>query len=102
MRRSAARWQPGNFEKNVAATNQLTDLAASKGATVAQLALAWILAQGEHIVPIPGTRSAKRVEENIGAADVTLADDDLRRIKEILPSGGFGPRFPEGMTSEWE
>jgi aryl-alcohol dehydrogenase-like predicted oxidoreductase len=102
MRHTAARWQPGNFEKNLEATRQLTELASSKGATVAQLALAWLLAQGEHIVPIPGTRSAKRVEENIGAAGLSLTSADLDRIKEILPTGGFGSRFPAGMTAEWE
>lgn len=96
LRRRDARWQPGNFEKNVAATAQLTDLAASKGATVAQLALAWLLARGEHIVPIPGTRSARRVEENLGALDVTLDAADLARIAEILPTGGFGARFVAG------
>lgn len=67
MRRRDARWQPENFEKNVEATRQLTELAASKDATVAQLALAGLLAQGEHIVPIPGTRSAKRVEDSAPA-----------------------------------
>jgi aryl-alcohol dehydrogenase-like predicted oxidoreductase len=102
MRRGDARWQPGNFEKNVEATRQLTELASSKDATVAQLALAWLLAQGEHIVPIPGTRSAKRVEENTGAADLTLTDADLARIKEILPAGGFGSRYPEGMSPDWK
>jgi aryl-alcohol dehydrogenase-like predicted oxidoreductase len=102
MRSRDARWQPGNFEKNLEATRQLTELAASKDATVSQLALAWLLAQGEHIVPIPGTRSAKRVEENIGAADLTLTPADLDRIKEILPTGGFGARYPEAMRSEWE
>lgn len=102
MRSGDARWQPGNFEKNVEATHQLAELAASKDATVAQLALAWLLAQGENIVPIPGTRSAKRVEENVGAADLTLTAGDLARIKEILPTGGFGSRLPEGMTSGWE
>ncbi|MFZ4893446.1 aldo/keto reductase [Plantibacter sp. Mn2098] len=96
LRRRDARWQPGNFEKNVAATAQLTDLAASKGATVAQLALAWLLARGEHIVPIPGTRSARRVEENLGALDVTLDAADLARIAEVLPTGGFGARFVAG------
>jgi aryl-alcohol dehydrogenase-like predicted oxidoreductase len=101
MRRVDARWQPGNFEKNVDATRQLTELAESKGATVAQLALAWLLAQGENIVPIPGTRSAERVEENIGAADLTLTQADLTRISEILPTGGFGSRYPEGMNPDW-
>ncbi|MBG6218669.1 aryl-alcohol dehydrogenase-like predicted oxidoreductase [Arthrobacter sp. CAN_A6] len=102
MRSWDARWQPGNFEKNVEATHQLTELVATKDATVAQLALAWLLAQGENIVPIPGTRSAKRVEENIGAANLTLTDTDLARIKEILPEGGFGSRYPEGMNPNWQ
>jgi aryl-alcohol dehydrogenase-like predicted oxidoreductase len=102
FRRTDARWQPGNFEKNVDATRQLTELAASKDATVAQLALAWLLAQGEHIVPIPGTRSADRVEENVGAVDLILTDGDLARITEILPTGGFGARYPEGMTPVWK
>ncbi|PYY39716.1 aldo/keto reductase [Curtobacterium sp. MCPF17_046] len=101
MRRGDARWQPGNFEKNVEATRQLTELAASKNATVAQLALAWLLAQGENIVPIPGTRSANRVEENVGAADLALTDADLARITEILPTGGFGSRLPEGISVDW-
>jgi aryl-alcohol dehydrogenase-like predicted oxidoreductase len=102
FRRTDARWQPGNYEKNVEATRQLTELAASEDATVAQLALAWLLAQGEHIVPIPGTRSAKRVEENVGAADLTLNDGDLARVTEILPTGGFGARYPEGMNPDWK
>lgn len=102
MRSWDARWQPGNFEKNLEATRQLTELAASKDATVAQLALAWLLAQGENIVPIPGTRSAKRVEENIGAAELRLTTDDLVRIKEILPTGGFGARYAEGMNPNWQ
>jgi aryl-alcohol dehydrogenase-like predicted oxidoreductase len=102
LRRTAPRWQPGNFEKNVDATRQLGELASAKGVTTAQLALGWVLAQGEHIVPIPGTRSATRVAENVGGAEVVLTADDLVRIKEILPTGGFGSRFPEGMTSEWE
>ncbi len=93
IRSTDPRWQPGNFEKNVDATRRLAELAESKGATVAQLALAWHLAQGEHIVPIPGTRSAERVEENIGAAELTLTPDDLAAIAGILPEGGYGARF---------
>jgi aryl-alcohol dehydrogenase-like predicted oxidoreductase len=93
MRNRDARWQPGNYEKNLDAVRQLTDLAATKDATVAQLALAWILAQGEHIIPIPGTRSATRVEENSGAADLTLTPADLDTIAQILPTGGHGARY---------
>lgn len=102
MRSWDLRWQPGNYEKNVEATRQLTELAASKDATVAQLALAWLLAQGEHIVPIPGTRSVKRVEENVRGAELTLTGPELARIKEILPAGGFGSRYPEGMNPDWK
>jgi aryl-alcohol dehydrogenase-like predicted oxidoreductase len=98
MRNVDPRWQPGNFEKNVEAVNRLGDFAAGKGITVSQLALAWLLTQGEHIVPIPGTRSPERVEENTRAADVTLTEADLAAIDEILPSGGFGARYAQMPT----
>ncbi|MFF2052923.1 aldo/keto reductase [Leifsonia sp. NPDC058194] len=101
MRNTDPRWQPGNFEKNVEATRQLSEFAGTLGATVAQLALAWLLAQGEHIVPIPGTRSAARVAENVGAADLVLSAADLARIDEILPAGGFGARYAQGRTPVW-
>lgn len=101
MRRTDPRFQPGNFEKNLMATTELTDLAESKGMTVAQLALAWLLAQGTGIVPIPGTRSPKRVEENIRAADFVLTDADLKKIDEILPEGGFGARYAGGHVPTW-
>jgi aryl-alcohol dehydrogenase-like predicted oxidoreductase len=101
MRRNDPRWQPGNYEKNVEATRQLTELAETKGATIGQLALAWLLAQGEHIVPIPGTRSPQRVAENVGAADLVLTAADLARIQEILPTGGFGARYAAAMMPTW-
>ncbi|MFH8485098.1 aldo/keto reductase [Streptomyces longisporoflavus] len=101
MRNVDPRWQPGNFEKNVEAVERLAELAAAKGATVSQLALAWLLTRGEHIVPIPGTRSPKRIEENAGAADLTLTDADLDAIAEILPLGGFGARYTEGHVPTW-
>ncbi|MFI5931755.1 aldo/keto reductase [Actinoplanes sp. NPDC051494] len=101
MRRHDPRWQPGNYEKNLEATRLLTDLAATKDATVSQLALAWLLAQGQQIVPIPGTRSPARVEENTAAADLALTPADLERIQEILPTGGFGARYAGG-TPVWE
>jgi aryl-alcohol dehydrogenase-like predicted oxidoreductase len=102
MRNTDPRWQPGNFEQNLAAVEQLRTLAAAKGATVSQLALAWLLAQRDYIVPIPGTRSAKRVEENVAAADLQLTDADLERISEILPTGGFGARYAEGRLPTWD
>ena len=96
-----ARWQPGNFEKNTQAVRRLAGVAAAKGITVAQLALAWLLSRGEHIVPIPGTRSPRRVEENTRAADVTLTDADLAAIGNILPHGGFGARYAEQAMPAW-
>ncbi|MET9386674.1 aldo/keto reductase [Streptomyces sp. NPDC002928] len=98
MRNIDPRWQPGNFEKNVDAVNRLSDLAAAQGITVSQLALAWLLTRGEHIVPIPGTRSPRRAEENTRAADITLSEADLAAIDEILPRGGFGARYAQMPT----
>jgi aryl-alcohol dehydrogenase-like predicted oxidoreductase len=102
MRSRDPRWLPGNYERNLQAISGLTALAESKGATVSQLALAWLLAQGDDIVPIPGTRSAARVAENVGAAALTLTDDDLAQIARILPDGAFGARYPEGRAPVWE
>jgi aryl-alcohol dehydrogenase-like predicted oxidoreductase len=102
MRSWDERWQPGNYEKNVAAIGRLTELARAKGATVTQLALAWLLAQGDDIVPIPGTRSPDRLAENVAAADVKLTAEDLKRVDEILPSGSFGSRYPEARMPQWE
>jgi aryl-alcohol dehydrogenase-like predicted oxidoreductase len=95
------RWQGENFEKNRSALRQLEALAASKGIAVSQLALAWLLAQGEDIVPIPGTRNAERLAENVGAADVTLTADDLRRISDAFPDGAHGSRYAEASLPTW-
>jgi aryl-alcohol dehydrogenase-like predicted oxidoreductase len=101
MRSWSERWQPGNFERNIAAVEQLRALAEEKDVTAPQLALAWLLAQGDDVVPIPGTRSAARVEENARAADVRLTAADLERIEAILPGGAFGSRYPEAMMPTW-
>ncbi|WP_425838588.1 aldo/keto reductase [Streptomyces fractus] len=101
MRSWDERWQGDNYTYNLGATEQLTDLAAGKGITTAQLALAWLLAQDEHIVPIPGTRSATRVAENAGAAEVQLTAGDLERIKEILPQGSAGSRYPAALLDSF-
>ena len=91
------RWHPGNFEHNAAAVERLTQLAAGKGISVSQLALAWLLAQGDDIVPIPGTRSLVLVVENAAAADVTLTEADLETIHNALPDGSYGNRYPETL-----
>lgn len=101
MRSFDPRWQPGAFEKNVEAVRQLETFARERGAKVSQLALAWLLAQGDDIVPIPGTRNIARLEENVGSVHLKLSDDDLRRIAEILPAGGFGARYHEAFMPKW-
>ena len=101
FRHTNPRWQPGNFERNAEAVRELTALADEKGIKITQLALAWLLAQGDDVVPIPGTRRPERMEENAAAADVELTADDLTRIAEILPEGAYGNRYVEGRTPEW-
>lgn len=101
MRSWDERWQPGNYERNLAAVRRLTELADSKGIAVTQLALAWLLAQGDDIVPIPGTRSPDRVALNVASAHVTLTPEDLARVQRILPQGAAGSRYPEAMMPTW-
>lgn len=86
-------WAPGNFEANQKIVAELTALADSKNASISQLSLAWLLAQRDYIVPIPGSRSTTRVAENTAAADLTLTTDDLARIQAIVPDGGIGGRL---------
>jgi aryl-alcohol dehydrogenase-like predicted oxidoreductase len=95
------RWQGENFEKNRRSLGRLEELAAGKGIALSQLALAWLLAQGDDIVPIPGTRSVRRLEENAGAADVTLTSDDLRQVGEAFPDGAYGTRYAEANLPTW-
>jgi len=101
FRRFHPRFQGENFEKNQALVREIEALAKEKGCTPAQLALAWVLAQGDDIVPIPGTKRRKYLDENIAALDVRLAGDDLARIDHILPPGvAAGPRYhAPGMAS---
>jgi aryl-alcohol dehydrogenase-like predicted oxidoreductase len=101
MRSFDERWQPGHYERNAAAVTRLTALATEKSITVTQLALAWLLAQGPDIVPIPGTRKPRRMEENAAAADLELSATDLALIHEILPEGAFGGRYPAAMMPTW-
>jgi aryl-alcohol dehydrogenase-like predicted oxidoreductase len=102
MRRHDERWQPGNYETNAAAIGELTAFADRKGIAVTQLALAWLLAQGDDVVPIPGTRSAQRLAENIAAVDVELAPADLDLIRQILPHGAAGARYNEAILPIWQ
>jgi aryl-alcohol dehydrogenase-like predicted oxidoreductase len=98
FRRNNPRFQGENFQRNLDLVDKVNELAAGKGVTAAQLALAWVLAQGDDIVPIPGTRRIERLEENIGAADVALSDDDLRQIDDAMPQV-TGERYAANMMS---
>jgi len=94
FRKNHPRFQGENFQKNLDLVGEVERMAQEKGCTTAQLALAWVLAQGEDIVPIPGTRHIKYLDENIGALEVKLTQDDLRRLDEILPPGAAaGTRY---------
>ena len=101
FRRHDARWQGENYRANKLAVDQLHELAKEKATSAAQLALAWLLAQGKDVVPIPGTRSVVRLEENLGAADVELKQDDLARIQDIVPIGAAGSRYAPGYLPTW-
>jgi aryl-alcohol dehydrogenase-like predicted oxidoreductase len=97
-RRSSPRFQGENFDRNLELVGTISELAADKAVTPAQLALAWVLAQGEDIVPIPGTKRRARLEENVGAVDLELSDDELREIADALPEAS-GERYPEQMMA---
>jgi aryl-alcohol dehydrogenase-like predicted oxidoreductase len=99
-RRFSPRFQGENFQKNLDLVDRIGEIAKEKGCTPAQLALAWVLAQGDDLVPIPGTKRRKYLEENLGALDVKLTKDDLRQIDAVFPSGAAaGQRYPEHMMS---
>jgi aryl-alcohol dehydrogenase-like predicted oxidoreductase len=101
FRRQSPRFQGENFQKNLDLVARITTMARQKGCTPAQLALAWLLAQGEQIVPIPGTKSRPRLEENAGSIQVHLSPDDLQAINRIAPRGvAAGDRYAaEGMKT---
>ena len=97
-RRFSPRFQGENFQKNLDLVKKVEDIAREKGCQPSQLALAWVLAQGNDIVPIPGTKRRKYLEENARAAELKLTDNDLRRLNEVFPSGAAaGLRYPEHM-----
>jgi aryl-alcohol dehydrogenase-like predicted oxidoreductase len=97
-RRMSPRFQGENFAKNLALVERIKEIAAAKHCTASQLALAWVMAQGDDIVPIPGTKRRKYLEENVAAADIRLTPADLARIDEIAPKGAAaGQRYPEAM-----
>jgi aryl-alcohol dehydrogenase-like predicted oxidoreductase len=99
FRRRGPRFQGDNFQKNLDLVAKVEEIADDKGVTPSQLALAWVLAQGDDIVPIPGTKHVKYLEENVGAAGVQLTGDDLHGIDEAFPKGATaGDRYPDMST----
>jgi aryl-alcohol dehydrogenase-like predicted oxidoreductase len=99
FRRRAPRFQGENFQKNLDLVVRVEEIASEKRVTPSQLALAWVLAQGDDIVPIPGTKRVRYLEENAKAVDIELTDDELRRIEEAFPKGATaGDRYPDMST----
>jgi aryl-alcohol dehydrogenase-like predicted oxidoreductase len=97
-RRNSPRFQGENFAKNLELVRRVEEIAKEKNCKPSQLALAWVLAQGEDVVPIPGTKRRKYLEENVAALDVKLTPEDLRRVNEVIPQGAAaGARYPEHM-----
>jgi len=96
FRKHNPRFQGENFQKNLELVERVKEIAGEKGVTASQLALAWVLAQGDDIVPIPGTTKVKNLEENVAAADIELTEDDLRRLDEVAPKGAAaGDRYAD-------
>jgi aryl-alcohol dehydrogenase-like predicted oxidoreductase len=99
-RRNSPRFQGENFQKNLELVRRVEEIAREKKCTPSQLALAWLLAQGDDIIPIPGTKRRKYLEENVGALKVKLTPEDLRRIDEVAPHGiAAGNRYTESMMA---
>ena len=97
-RRHSPRFQGENFQKNLQLVRRIEEIAAAKGCKPSQLALAWVMAQGDFIVPIPGTKRRTYLEENLGALSVHLSKQDLARIDDVAPHGAaVGLRYPEAM-----
>ncbi len=95
-RRHHPRFQGENFQRNLALVERIREMATARGVTPAQLALAWVLAQGDDIVPIPGTKRREYLEQNVAALAVRLAPEDLARLNEIAPKGvAAGPRYAD-------
>ena len=99
-RRISPRFQGNNFRKNLDLVQHVGEIAKEKSCTVSQLALAWVLARGGDVVPIPGTKRRTYLEDNAGSVDVVLSADDLRRIDQVFPRGSAaGPRYPEAAMA---
>jgi aryl-alcohol dehydrogenase-like predicted oxidoreductase len=98
QRRIQPRFQGENFDRNLERVRALEEIASAQGATAAQVAIAWLLARGEDVIPIPGTKRVRRLEENAAAADLELGREEMARLEELFPPGAAaGERYPEAM-----
>lgn len=98
LRHKLPRFQGDNFQRNLELVQRIEAIATEKGCKPAQLALAWVLAQGENIIPIPGTKRQTYLKENITAVEIVLSEEDLKRLNEVAPQGiAAGSRYPESM-----
>jgi aryl-alcohol dehydrogenase-like predicted oxidoreductase len=99
-RRQSPRFQGENFDRNLRLVEKIEEIANEKGVTTSQLALAWVLAQGQDIVPIPGTKRRKYLERNAAAADIILSQEELAAIEDVFPKDAvWGLRYPEAMMA---
>jgi len=99
IRKQHPRFKPENFDKNIKLVEQLQELAKGKNCTASQLAIAWVLAQGNDMFPIPGTKRVKYLQENVESVNVKLSKEDLKKIRELLavfPPSGF--RYPDTLS----
>lgn len=100
FRRMSPRFSAENFPKNLKLVNELSELAKKKGCTAGQLTLAWLMAQGDDIIPIPGTKKVKYLEENLGALDIKLSAEELKEIRAMVEKAEIhGFRYPEAMMN---
>ena len=100
LRRNMPRFQGDNFKNNLKLIEKIKTLANEKKCTTAQLVLAWLLAQGKDIVPIPGTKKKEMLEQNLKAIEIKLSDDDLKRINDAVPIGAAsGTRYPTALMN---
>ncbi len=102
LRRRIPRFSPENFPKNLVLVDKLTELAAKKGCTPSQLAIAWLMAQGDDIIPIPGTRRIKYLEENVGAVNVSVSPDEEAEIRRWIDDIGVaGAKMVSGIVQDY-
>lgn len=100
FRKFAPRFSPENFPNNLKLVDGIVELAEKKGCTAGQLTLAWLLAQGEDIIPIPGTKKVKYLEENLGALEVKLTQEEVQEVRDLVESAEVhGTRYPAALLA---